>query len=132
MSKVKHKQQRLSQLLHASKCQHKDGTCPEIPYCSILKKLWKHVVRCKNNKCSVEHCKESRYILTNHQNSNFQFCVPARKDVKRKYLKYQSTNNLQVRSAGAGLDETQLSRLKRIKHAIYSKEDSLYEYQLTI
>merc|ERR1711933_631921 len=67
VEKIKHKHQRLLLLLHASKCQHKEGTCPEVAYCSILKELWKHMMECKDIKSSTEHCLESQQILAHYR-----------------------------------------------------------------
>ena len=54
--KVRHKQQRLLLLRHASKCQYEAGKCPVTPHCANMKKLWEHIAHCRNQQCTVQHC----------------------------------------------------------------------------
>ena len=51
---LRHQQQRLLLLRHAAKCPHEgDSRCPVTPHCAGMKKLWKHIAECKNQKCLV-------------------------------------------------------------------------------
>jgi hypothetical protein len=33
----------------------------------MMKQLWKHIKKCKDKKCPVEHCVSSRYALTHYR-----------------------------------------------------------------
>jgi len=63
---LRQQQQRLLLLRHASKCRHEDGKCPVTPHCAGMKKLWKHIAECKDQKCQVPHCVSSRYVLSHY------------------------------------------------------------------
>jgi E1A/CREB-binding protein len=64
--KARHKQQRLLLLRHASHCQY-EGRCPVTPHCASMKKLWEHIVHCRNQQCQVPHCMSSRYVLNHYR-----------------------------------------------------------------
>jgi hypothetical protein len=84
--KIRHKQQRLLLLRHASRCQHDAGTCPVTPHCSSMKKLWEHIAHCKNQQCKVQHCLSSRYVLSHFRrctNAKCPSCGPVRDSIKR-------------------------------------------------
>ncbi len=57
-------QQRLLLLYHASKCtfRGKKRVCPCTPVCADIKKVWKHIMKCKDPQlqCSFPHCVSSR------------------------------------------------------------------------
>jgi TAZ zinc finger len=46
--KVRHKQQRLLLLRHASRCQY-EGRCPVTPHCASMKKVWEHIAHAEIN-----------------------------------------------------------------------------------
>eukprot|EP00793_Prasinoderma_coloniale_P000996 PRCOL_00007086-RA len=51
------KQQRwLLFLRHASKCQAPEGQCPVTPHCGVARKLWHHVLKCRDPKCEYPRC----------------------------------------------------------------------------
>jgi len=84
--KVKHKQQRLVLLRHASKCGFKDGKCPHTEHCAAMKRLWRHIADCKVQNCKVQHCISSRYVLTHYRDCtdpDCQVCDPVRRSIKR-------------------------------------------------
>jgi len=84
--KIRHKQQRLLLLRHASKCQHTDGTCPVTPHCASMKKLWEHIANCKDQQCKVQHCLSSRYVLSHYRrckNKRCLSCQPVRDSIRR-------------------------------------------------
>lgn len=80
--KIKHKQQRLLLLRHASKCQAKDGECRKTPHCADMKKLWRHISGCQDKNCSYPHCLSSRYVLMHYRRCKDAQC-PACAPVKR-------------------------------------------------
>ena len=92
--RIKHKQQRLLLLHHSSKCPY-DGKCKVTPYCSEMKKLWKHMARCTDNECRVPHCFSSRSILSHYRkckDPRCPACGPVRETV-RKTQKGKSSNS---------------------------------------
>jgi len=85
--KIRNKQQRLLLLHHSAKCpQKEDGSCTVTPHCALMKRLWRHIEGCKDNKCQFEHCVSSRYVLTHYRKcreANCQVCGPVRRVVRR-------------------------------------------------
>lgn len=87
--KVRHKQQRLLLLRHASRCQY-TGKCPVTPHCASMKKLWEHIAHCKNQQCSVPHCMSSRYVLSHYRRCKDQrcpACAPVRETIRKSHEK---------------------------------------------
>lgn len=83
--KVRHKQQRLLLLRHASRCQYKTD-CPVTPHCASMKKLWEHIAHCKNQQCTVAHCMSSRYVLSHYRRCKdvrCPACAPVRETIKK-------------------------------------------------
>lgn len=86
-SRLRHKQQRLLLLRHASKCSYKDGQCPVTPLCGGMKRLWKHISDCKDQKCKVQHCMSSRYVLSHYRrckDTRCPACEPVREVIRRQ------------------------------------------------
>jgi len=84
--KVRHKQQRLLLLRHASKCQYESGKCPVTPHCAPMKKLWEHIAHCKNQQCTVQHCMSSRYVLSHYRrckDPRCPACGPVRETIRK-------------------------------------------------
>lgn len=93
--KVRHKQQRLLLLRHASKCQHV-GKCPETPHCASMKKLWDHIAHCKNQQCNVQHCMSSRYVLSHYRrckDPRCPACGPVRDSIRKNHEKDKQRSN---------------------------------------
>ena len=89
--KVRHKQQRLLLLRHASRCEHKSN-CPVTPHCASMKKLWEHIAHCKDSHCSVPHCMSSRYVLSHYRRCKDQRCPacgPVRETIRRSHEREQ-------------------------------------------
>lgn len=87
--KVRHKQQRLLLLRHASRCQFKSN-CPVTPHCASMKKLWEHIAHCKDQRCSVPHCMSSRYVLSHYRrckDSRCPACGPVRDTIRKSHEK---------------------------------------------
>lgn len=87
--KVRHKQQRLLLLRHASRCEHKSN-CPVTPHCASMKKLWEHIAHCKDSHCSVPHCMSSRYVLSHYRrckDPRCPACGPVRETIRRSHEK---------------------------------------------
>jgi hypothetical protein len=86
MEKIRHKQQRLLLLRHASKCDAPEGTCEVTQHCSEMKKLWHHISGCQKNDCDVLHCLSSRYVLIHYRkckDARCAACAPVRDAIKR-------------------------------------------------
>ena len=89
--KVRHKQQRLLLLRHASRCEHKTN-CPVTPHCASMKKLWEHIAHCKDSHCSVPHCMSSRYVLSHYRrckDPRCPACGPVRETIRKSHEKEQ-------------------------------------------
>merc|ERR1711862_437714 len=123
MNEIKHKEQRLQLLLHGSGCQYEEGSCPEVAYCSIMKKLWKHIIVCNDNKCSTQHCIESKYLLSQYRNGANainQYCLPINEDKKEKVKYFHSCNSGNQRQRKKSKEEeSQPSCTKRMKHNMF-------------
>lgn len=93
--RIRHKQQRLLLLRHASKCTHTGSSCPVTPHCASMKKLWEHIAHCRNQHCPVEHCFSSRYVLSHYRkcrDERCQVCGPVRDVSKRQRPRPTTTN----------------------------------------
>jgi len=89
--RLKHQQQRLLLLRHASKCPH-NGQCPDTPHCAGMKVLWKHIADCKDSVCKVKHCTSSRYVLSHYQRCKdvrCELCGPVREAITRATEKHK-------------------------------------------
>ena len=87
---LRHQQQRLLLLRHAAKCPHEDGRCPVTPHCAGMKRLWKHIAECKDQKCLVPHCVSSRYVLSHYHRCKDVRCPvygPVREAIHRSHEK---------------------------------------------
>lgn len=83
--RIRHKQQRLLLLRHASKCKAPDGKCTVTPHCDSMKKLWKHISGCQERECKVPHCMSSRYVLSHYKRCKdltCPACEPVRKAIR--------------------------------------------------
>jgi len=84
--RIRHKQQRLLLLRHASRCQYPPENCPVTPHCANMKKLWDHIARCKDQRCTVAHCMSSRYVLSHYRrcrDTRCPACGPVRDTIRR-------------------------------------------------
>lgn len=85
--RIRHKQQRLLLLRHASKCKAREGQCKTTPHCDSMKKLWKHISGCQERECKVPHCMSSRYVLSHYKRCkdlNCPACEPVRKAIREE------------------------------------------------
>jgi Bromodomain/TAZ zinc finger len=92
--KIRHKQQRLLLLRHASRCEHESGKCPVTPHCSSMKRLWDHIAVCKNQTCTVQHCLSSRYVLSHYRrckDTHCPACGPVRDNIQKSAQREGST-----------------------------------------
>lgn len=108
---LRHQQQRLLLLRHAAKCQHEDGRCPVTPHCAGMKRLWKHIAECKNQKCLVPHCVSSRYVLSHYhrcKDVRCPVCGPVREAIHRSHEKQKQMQALKQRHQQAVQQQTQL------------------------
>jgi E1A/CREB-binding protein len=111
---LRHQQQRLLLLRHAAKCQHDDQRCPVTPHCAGMKRLWKHIAECKDQKCLVPHCVSSRYVLSHYhrcKDVRCPVCGPVREAIHRSHEKQKQMQALKARhqqalaSSGAGAQQ---------------------------
>jgi E1A/CREB-binding protein len=82
--KIRHKQQRLLLLRHASRCQH-TVNCPTTPHCASMKELWDHIAHCRNQQCTFQHCLSSRYVLSHYRRCrepSCPACAPVRETIR--------------------------------------------------
>lgn len=81
------KQQRwLLFLRHCAKCDAIPGECQYKQNCAVAKKLWQHLVKCKDPKCEYPRCAPSRSLLKHHQECRSAEC-PVCAPVKQYVLK---------------------------------------------
>ena len=83
---LRQQQQRLLLLRHASKCPSPEGTCRATPHCAAIKKLWAHIAKCKDQRCTVSHCVSSRYVLSHYHrctDPRCAVCGPVRDAIRR-------------------------------------------------
>ena len=102
--KIRHKQQRLLLLRHASRCQHEVGKCPVTPHCASMKRLWDHIAHCKNQQCKVQHCLSSRYVLSHYRrckNPICPSCGPVRDSIQRSNQREKSRQQQQQQPQSA-------------------------------
>ena len=95
--KIRHKQQRLLLLRHASRCQYEPNKCPVTPHCASMKKLWEHIAHCKNQHCNVPHCMSSRYVLSHYRrckDSRCPACGPVRETIRKSHEKERARGQL--------------------------------------
>jgi len=81
---LRQQQQRLLLLRHASKCPHEK--CPVTSHCESMKRLWRHIMSCKEAECKVAHCVSSRYVLSHYskcREAGCPVCGPVREAIKR-------------------------------------------------
>ena len=94
---LRHQQQRLLLLRHAAKCPHQDNLCPVTPHCAGMKRLWKHIAECKDQKCMVPHCVSSRYVLSHYhrcKDVRCPVCGPVREAIPRSHEKQKQMQAL--------------------------------------
>ena len=94
---LRHQQQRLLLLRHAAKCPHQDNQCPVTPHCAGMKRLWKHIAECKDQKCVVPHCVSSRYVLSHYhrcKDVRCPVCGPVREAIHRSHEKQKQMQAL--------------------------------------
>lgn len=94
---LRHQQQRLLLLRHAAKCPHQDNQCPVTPHCAGMKRLWKHIAECKDQKCMVPHCVSSRYVLSHYhrcKDVRCPVCGPVREAIHRSHEKQKQMQAL--------------------------------------
>ena len=106
--KIRHKQQRLLLLRHASRCQHPAGKCPITPHCASMKRLWEHIAHCKNQQCQVQHCLSSRYVLSHYRrckDARCPACGPVRETIRKSHEREQSTGVKNQSAAGNAFDQ---------------------------
>ncbi len=109
--KIRHKQQRLLLLRHASRCQHELGTCPVTPHCASMKKLWDHIAHCKDQQCKVQHCLTSRYVLSHYRrckNARCPSCGPVRDSIRRSALKEKQQQGGQIQQHSGAMSSNML------------------------
>ena len=82
------KQQRwLLFLRHCAKCTAPPGECQYKQTCAMAKKLWDHLISCKDEKCQYPRCAPSRELLQHHQrcrSKDCPVCVPVKHFVAKQ------------------------------------------------
>ena len=77
---------RLMLLRHAARCTEADDKCTATPHCSQVKKLWQHVLECRQKSCEYPHCITSRHVLAHYRQCRDGHCLvcgPVRKAARR-------------------------------------------------
>ena len=88
------KQQRwLLFLRHCAKCTAGPNECQYKQTCAIAKELWKHLIDCKDDKCSYPRCAPSRVLLQHHQkcrDKQCPVCMPVKQYVSKQREAYRN------------------------------------------
>ena len=130
--KVRHKQQRLLLLRHASRCQY-TGKCPVTPHCASMKKLWEHIAVCKNSQCSVPHCMSSRYVLSHYRrckDPRCPACAPVRDSIRKSQEKEKGQGGFDSNAfdgdvGSTGLEPTSIGSVGSMDFGPSSKRSKL-------
>ena len=64
--------------------------CPVTQHCVGMKKLWKHIAKCKDDQCQMSHCVSSRYVLSHYhccRERGCAVCQPVREAIQRNHEK---------------------------------------------
>jgi len=83
--RIRHNQQRLLLLRHASKCTELEGHCKVTPHCDEMKRLWKHISVCQKKECNAPHCMSSRAVLSHYRrckDARCAACAPVRLTIR--------------------------------------------------
>ena len=141
---LKQQIQRLLLLRHASKCPHEANRCPVTTYCSSMKTLWKHLMKCKDQECKVPHCVSSRYVLSHYskcQDSHCPVCGPVRASIRKassdnsEIARNLSDKNDQGQNKKARTEEkpapAQQQPPDSLSSAIYNFTDDQIKYHMT-
>ena len=89
----------------------KTGRCPVTPHCAGMKRLWKHIAECKDQKCLVPHCVSSRYVLSHYhrcKDVRCPVCGPVREAIHRSHEKQKHMQALKQRHQQA-VQQNQMS-----------------------
>lgn len=98
---IRHQQQRLLLLRHAAKCETEGARCPVTPHCAAMKKLWTHIMVCKQDKCPTPLCTSSRYILSHFhrcKDLGCMVCIPVNDAVRASKAAKQEFMNMRAQS----------------------------------
>jgi hypothetical protein len=71
-------------LYHCSKCDSGEN-CQINKNCKQLKKIWTHIIKCKNNNCNTRNCIIAKNLLTHYWNCKDPKCVIC-VDVREKII----------------------------------------------
>jgi E1A/CREB-binding protein len=109
--RIKVKQQRLLLLHHSVKCT-RDTNCTITKHCDEMKRLWRHMERCKDNRCDAAHCFSSRAILSHYRkckDKNCPTCEPVRNTIR--ISKKSSMVSGTVRPQGMSIPSREFSHI---------------------
>ena len=132
---LRHQQQRLLLLRHAAKCPHQDNQCPVTPHCAGMKRLWKHIAECKDQKCLVPHCVSSRYVLSHYhrcKDVRCPVCGPVREAIHRSHEKQKQMQALKqghqaaLKQQGQGAPPT---KRQKTVNGQYASSQVPHQYQ---
>ncbi|KAI8102200.1 hypothetical protein M9435_005806 [Picochlorum sp. BPE23] len=74
-------------LRHCAKCTLSPDQCQYKNSCATTKKLWEHLIRCKEKNCKYPRCEPSRALLMHHQQCKSRdcpVCIPVKQYVARQ------------------------------------------------
>lgn len=79
---LRRKQKRLQLLHHASVCSRRDGECCELVHCMAMKRLYHHVIVCRQHgQCVVPGCRKWRRVWQHFEsctNDECAVCLPVK------------------------------------------------------
>jgi E1A/CREB-binding protein len=76
-----------------------------------MKRLWKHIAECKDQKCLVPHCVSSRYVLSHYhrcKDVRCPVCGPVREAIHRSHEKQKQMQALKQGHQAALKQQQQL------------------------
>jgi hypothetical protein len=72
-------------LHHSGNCQASTRLCKATLHCDRMKRVWKHIRKCRKSDCRFPLCQSSRYLLQHYRTCRFgarcQLCEPVRKAI---------------------------------------------------
>jgi len=100
---VRKQQQWLLFLRHCAKCHAPPGECQYGANCVTAKKLWTHIIECREPRCSYPRCAQSRELLRHHSkcaSPQCPICVPVKMHVDKMRRQEQAQAQAQAQARG--------------------------------
>lgn len=121
-------QQRLLLLNHAIKCTAGPAECSVSRHCGYMRKLWPHMLECKRQRCKVDHCVSSRYVLSHYGDCRDKLCAICPR-VKESMKRDRTNSDPYVTK---DQDDSSSGASKRPRQLYWWATEQLLQYKQTI